>query len=614
MFKRIALVALFLGLFAPADAMLRGSLTTGSTIPTVSFAFATLTPTGTACGTGNNSCIIYVDNTAGQGNDSTCAPQSPPVTNTPAAGTQCATIAHAVTLLRNGKPDWLLLKNGDTFNPNDTFGSISVSGLSKTQLMVLATYGTSTTQPTVLVNASTPCLTQHDVGQADFIFLYGIRFYAFTRDPNNASFSLTDATTNSECLQWRSVSTASFNFVDIENIHASFFDLAIDADTNGGAEPGATCTTCTMVLNGNVITNDYPDNFNDHSQAAFLSGIGNLTLTWNAWDSNGFNQQLVGPYTSSMTCASPIVVTISGASPFPFSNGATISFGGTPCTGIAANTLFCAINVSGVTFNITASNPNGDDNPCPNGTTVLDGTGTSSGLTTFAADFEAQIFNRNIYTNASPTVYQFNISTNSSAEGIQFRSGGGPFDDNLFFNDSQCWTIGDGITGTVTGSSTRNVCMFSRDIFQSTGNLPRGDGTQVQDGVTGIIYTGNIIAHSSDSASANGAVSFDSTTSNASATGNVLCWPTIFQDSGTDDITSPNVTSTNTACTGLGLTDPTRTPATYSSTVLGNTGTQAQLLAALTACYVANTAANFNNACTAASINAWIRPGYNLAP
>jgi hypothetical protein len=64
-----------------------------------------LAPTGTSCGTGNNTCIIYVDNTGGQGNDGTCAIQSPPVTNTPSAGTQCATIAKAVTLLRTGKPD-----------------------------------------------------------------------------------------------------------------------------------------------------------------------------------------------------------------------------------------------------------------------------------------------------------------------------------------------------------------------------------------------------------------------------------------------------------------------------------------------------------------------------
>lgn len=569
-------------------------------------------PTGTSCGTGNNSCIIYVDNTGGQGNDGTCAVQSPPITNTPTAGVPCATIAKAMTLIRAGKPDYVLLKNGDTFT-NDKFGSITASGLSSSQPIVLGAYGASSTQPIVqLSSANTPCMSQHAAGQADNIFVTGITFYAFTRDPNNGSFSLADATSFEECFTWQGVSTTSFTSLVFENVHTSFFSLAFDIDSNGGAEPGMFCHGCNVTINGSVVTDDYPSSFNTHSQGAFLSGIGDASsLTFNTFDGNGFNAQLVGPYTATMTCTTPAVFTVT-ASPFPFKNGSFVSLAGTPCTGFNTSTYYCAINVSGNTFNVTANS--GSGNLCPNGTTTLNGTGSSSGLTVKANDFGSQIFNRNLYTNASFITALNNIFSNSSAEGVQFRSGGGPFTNNLFYNDSLCWSIGDDITGTVTGTSSNNVCMNSVSIAQGTATptaLARGDGTQVQDGTTGLVYTGNLFAHSSSGSSSNaGAIWLTPTTSGAVATGNVICWPSIINDQGTGDTTSPNQTSTNASCSGLGFSDPTRTVATYDSTILGGPGT----LADFTICARANSKASWNANCTAANVNAWIRPGYNMTP
>ena len=74
--------------------------------------------------------IIYVSSSTGNDNNNGLTPQ-----------TAVATIAKGESLLRNGYPDELLLKAGDTF-VNQSFGYLNVSGQSATAPMVIGTYGT----------------------------------------------------------------------------------------------------------------------------------------------------------------------------------------------------------------------------------------------------------------------------------------------------------------------------------------------------------------------------------------------------------------------------------------------------------------------------------------
>lgn len=572
---------------------------------TPSVQWTTLTPTGTLCGTGNNTCVIKVSSSAG--NDATCATTSPPIVqNTDTSA--CQTIAKAITLLRDGKPDWLLLKTGDTWT-NDPFGLLKVSGLSQSQLMVVASYGTSTTRPIVQLNAAnSPCIGASSVTgvpKADYMAVVGIDFYAYTRDPNNGSFSLADATTLTECFQWQ---LATWNYLLFENNFIHYFNTQFDIDTNGGAEPAPPpLAIATLVMNGNIITDAYPATINLHSQGGFFSGIGNITFTFNVFDNNGWNGKLYGPYSASMTCASPAVFTVT-ATPFPFKAGSVVTLNGTPCTGFSTNHAYCVINVSGNTFNVTQSS----GTPCPNGTTTLNGTGSSSGLTATANDFQAQIFNRNIYTNGSPSTASNNISSNSSAEGAQFRYGGGPWTNNLWVNNSTCFTIGDGISGSVAGVVSNNVCMNSVDIVQGTGNLVRGQGIGVIQGNSGVQLTKNLSSHVTNTGVNNFGIQLDAATVGSVASpGNVVCWPTVaIQDLGTGDTVTGNTTTTSNVCAGQGFSDPTRTVATYDSTVLGGPGTIADFIS----CARGNSKAAWNAACTASNANAWIRPGYNMTP
>jgi len=78
----------------------------------------------------SNSRVIYVSSSTGNDNNNGLTPQ-----------TAVATLAKGESLLRNGYPDQLLLKAGDTF-VNQSFGDLTVSGQSATAPMVIGTYGT----------------------------------------------------------------------------------------------------------------------------------------------------------------------------------------------------------------------------------------------------------------------------------------------------------------------------------------------------------------------------------------------------------------------------------------------------------------------------------------
>ena len=74
-------------------------------------------------------CVFYVSSSGGSDLNDGLSPTTP-----------VQTIAKAASLLRNGYPDWLLLKKGDTWT-NDTFGYLSASGRSAAEPMLPGAHG-----------------------------------------------------------------------------------------------------------------------------------------------------------------------------------------------------------------------------------------------------------------------------------------------------------------------------------------------------------------------------------------------------------------------------------------------------------------------------------------
>src|SRR3954470_9244222 len=103
------------------------------------------------------------------------------------SATPVKTIQKGVSLLRDGMPDWLLLKRGDSFSGGEGLGHWVKSGRSAQEPMLLSAYG-SGARP--LINSG-----QYNgiYGNTNFISIVGLHFYANFRDPASPQYNSTTA-------------------------------------------------------------------------------------------------------------------------------------------------------------------------------------------------------------------------------------------------------------------------------------------------------------------------------------------------------------------------------------------------------------------------------------
>ena len=219
----------------------------------------------------SNSRMIYVSSSAGNDNNNGLTPQ-----------TAVATIAKGESLLRNGYPDELLLKAGDTF-VNQSFGDLTVSGQSATAPMVIGTYGTG---PAPVVETTPNTNWGVGIGSlpgrgGNFLVVEGIDFYDYTRDPSNPAYAgpnTTDTGTN-----FLNPNTT----VTLIGDKFSFYGTDIVFNSGSGA-----ATSSTVTLYRNVVTDAW--SATSHSQGLYVSGVGNLVVEQNVFDHNGWNASIPG--------------------------------------------------------------------------------------------------------------------------------------------------------------------------------------------------------------------------------------------------------------------------------------------------------------------------------
>ena len=95
-------------------------------------------------------------------------------------------IARGKTLLRDGFPDWLVLRKGDTWY--EGLGQWRKSGRSASEPMVVYSYGASNTRPLLKTGTNNGLTTDGSGGSPlsmNYLVFKGIHFYAHTRDPDS---------------------------------------------------------------------------------------------------------------------------------------------------------------------------------------------------------------------------------------------------------------------------------------------------------------------------------------------------------------------------------------------------------------------------------------------
>lgn len=140
---------------------------------------------GNASSNYTGTCVVYVANS---GNDATCSAQPLPVTSNPAH--PCATSAKAQSLLRNGSPDWMLLRKGDTWSGGingPTSGQVAKSGRSAAEPMLISSYGTGA-RPLFKTNGVDVACIASSATRGQYLAIVGIECYTDNADPASSSY------------------------------------------------------------------------------------------------------------------------------------------------------------------------------------------------------------------------------------------------------------------------------------------------------------------------------------------------------------------------------------------------------------------------------------------
>jgi unsaturated chondroitin disaccharide hydrolase len=217
----------------------------------------------------SDSRVIYVDNTpGGPGNDNnTGQSTSSPVFS----------VNKALSLVRSGFPDWVLLKRGDTFNQAIT--SFAKSGRSENEPFIISSYGTGA-RPRFVTGASAQGFSTASTGANNFV-LRGLEFtpgVADTTSISRAGF----------------YSLGNVSNVLIEDCVFTRYQTNFTLQTNNGP-------LTNFKLRRSIVADAYAANssvvgqeVNNRSQGMYAQGVNGLLLEQNVFDHNGWNASVSG--------------------------------------------------------------------------------------------------------------------------------------------------------------------------------------------------------------------------------------------------------------------------------------------------------------------------------
>jgi len=212
-----------------------------------------------------DSRIIYVSNSEGDDTND-CLSEGAP----------CKTLSAAMEKMREGYPDHLYLKSGDTFideNLNDVKG-----GKSKSEPAVISSYGKGP-RPIVGAAGKDVFLAYGPTSHLQFI---GLHFYAYKLDPDHPKFD--------------GASGSSFHFLGgfedilLEDNKFNFMELKIASWDSGGPKD--------FILKRNIWTGSYINTSSQHHKKRpsnlYVSAVDGLLIEENIFDYGGWHPTVNG--------------------------------------------------------------------------------------------------------------------------------------------------------------------------------------------------------------------------------------------------------------------------------------------------------------------------------
>lgn len=210
-----------------------------------------------------DSLVVYVSSSAGNDANSGLSPASPK-----------ATLAAGAALLRDGFPDWLLLRCGDSWH--EVFKDWPRSGRSETELSRLGSYGTGP-RPHLF------CGADHGIYSGSWDAAAPRRHIAFTDICFTGEY---DGTTGSPAAIRL---LGNWSDVLIENCYAERFFQAYVFD----CDP-TTQTISNVRLRRDVGVDSFHDLSAGHPQGAYFGGVNGLLIEECLFDHNGWSETIPG--------------------------------------------------------------------------------------------------------------------------------------------------------------------------------------------------------------------------------------------------------------------------------------------------------------------------------
>ena len=211
-----------------------------------------------------DSRIVYVSSSSGNDANNGLSPSSPK-----------ATIAAGDALIRNGYPDHLLLKRGDTFSVGENGIGPWKNGRSASEPIVFSYYGSSGARPVVKITGK---FVNYSSGIRNYQFFKGLEIYKSNSDPASPDFD------GEEC-------GTSMRFIGgganlrIEDCRIRFMEVAIEADAGG--------VFTNVEVRRNIVTDAWRANsFTTGAKISglFVSGVTGYLIEENFFDHNGWNE------------------------------------------------------------------------------------------------------------------------------------------------------------------------------------------------------------------------------------------------------------------------------------------------------------------------------------
>lgn len=207
-----------------------------------------------------DSRVIYVSSSTGSDRNNGLSAKSP-----------VRTIKHAKSMMRDGKPDEMLLKRGDHFD--ESFGHWTMSGRSSDEPMLLGSYGKG--DRPLLNTGAIEGFATYDGHPIDNIVIDGIHFEANKYDGTNGS----NLTTGIHLLR--------------QGTGYIFQDLDIDGYKDNIVLQGDGTGVSSVILRRSVIENAFNVGKvgNGHAQGLYASGTtSHLMIEQNTFDHNGWKE------------------------------------------------------------------------------------------------------------------------------------------------------------------------------------------------------------------------------------------------------------------------------------------------------------------------------------